>query len=481
MVDFSRRYDVIVIGAGLEGLLCAALLSKHGKRVVVLEEAPVPGGASFHIDRSGYTFLKGPNLFLGFERDGLYDRLFNLLGLSLSILKREGVMFQKSQPPLQIVLPNHRLDYFAEIGDLLEELKREFPDEIQEIKAFWSEMGRWEELIRPRMQQAHRGRPNTIPEWINELRKRMRYYSAIRTLRRHRGDEFLQRHRLGRDVERGLELFLLIFNGKTLLEANGLDLVHLLGLIQREIITISGGIPQVVTLLVKVIQENQGEVIYGHPVAELIVKHRSVDGVRAADGECIHGSAIVLNLPWHLADHGLSGRKEFTLYFGVDQNVLPTPMKSHLLFLRSYERPPLGDNFLYLRLNTAQEEWAAPPNRRALQVTGYLPESDVPRREIVKSLVHSVSSHLSWLMPFSSRVLTFIGDDLGETEASARIPLALAEQVQTAKAVNRDGACFYLTSLKNLYLLPDLGRRPVATLESGRSALELADLVEKNV
>ena len=479
MLNTSRRYDVIVIGAGLEGLLCAALLAKRGKQVIVLEESPTPGGASFRITKSGYTFIKGPTLFLGFERDGLYDRLFTELGLSLSMLKREGLLFRKTQPPLQIVLPDHRLDYFTEPGELLEELKREFPDQVQELKAFWSEMEQWEQIIRPRMHQAQRVNPLTARDWIQELRDRMRYSSAVRTLRRQRAGAFLNRHGLAPEIRRGLELLLLIFVGKTMDKATGLDLTHLLGLIQREMITISGGIPRLSELLVKVIQEHHGDVVYRQQAAEILLRHRCPDGVRTVDGETVHGTSMILNLPWQSASDRSPLRKEFTLYFGIAEKVLPSPMKDHLLFLQSYGRPPLADNFLYLQVNPAQDPWAAPKGQRALQVIGYIPESDRPRRDVLQSLVKPITDHLTWLMPFSEGALTLLGDDLGETEAATRIPLKLAEQVRATRTVMRDGACYNLTSLKNLYLLPDLGRCPVASLKSARSAVELANRVAK--
>jgi len=40
----SVRYDTIVIGAGHNGLVCAAYLAKHGQRVIVLEASAVAGG-----------------------------------------------------------------------------------------------------------------------------------------------------------------------------------------------------------------------------------------------------------------------------------------------------------------------------------------------------------------------------------------------------------------------------------------------------
>ena len=40
----SQRYDVIVVGAGHNGLTAAAYLAKTGRRVLVLERRPFVGG-----------------------------------------------------------------------------------------------------------------------------------------------------------------------------------------------------------------------------------------------------------------------------------------------------------------------------------------------------------------------------------------------------------------------------------------------------
>ena len=45
MTEPKSEYDVVVIGAGHNGLACAASLAKTGRKVIVLEALDSPGGA----------------------------------------------------------------------------------------------------------------------------------------------------------------------------------------------------------------------------------------------------------------------------------------------------------------------------------------------------------------------------------------------------------------------------------------------------
>ncbi len=57
------KYDVIVIGAGIGGLSCAAFLVNGGRRVLVLEKGPHIGGTSHIFRRGGFGFPMGPLSF----------------------------------------------------------------------------------------------------------------------------------------------------------------------------------------------------------------------------------------------------------------------------------------------------------------------------------------------------------------------------------------------------------------------------------
>ena len=57
--------DVVVVGSGIGGLSCGALLAQYGDRVVVCESHSIPGGAAHSFVRGGYTFDSGPSLYSG--------------------------------------------------------------------------------------------------------------------------------------------------------------------------------------------------------------------------------------------------------------------------------------------------------------------------------------------------------------------------------------------------------------------------------
>ncbi len=57
--------DVVIIGSGLGGLCCGAMLAKYGYKVIICESHNLAGGAAHGFEYQGFKFDSGPSLFSG--------------------------------------------------------------------------------------------------------------------------------------------------------------------------------------------------------------------------------------------------------------------------------------------------------------------------------------------------------------------------------------------------------------------------------
>lgn len=62
-----EKFDAIVIGSGIGGLVAATQLAVKGAKVLVLEKYVIPGGSSGFYERDGYTFDVGSSVMFGFS------------------------------------------------------------------------------------------------------------------------------------------------------------------------------------------------------------------------------------------------------------------------------------------------------------------------------------------------------------------------------------------------------------------------------
>ena len=88
----SDSYDVIVVGSGIGGLTCAAMLSLYGYSVAVLESHYAPGGAAHGFTvrqpEGDFVFDTGPSFFSGLNPD-LPSKASNPLRTVLDVIGEE--------------------------------------------------------------------------------------------------------------------------------------------------------------------------------------------------------------------------------------------------------------------------------------------------------------------------------------------------------------------------------------------------------
>ena len=61
----GEQADIVIIGSGLGGLSCGALLARYGFEVTVCESHSLAGGAAHAFEREGFCFDCGPSLYSG--------------------------------------------------------------------------------------------------------------------------------------------------------------------------------------------------------------------------------------------------------------------------------------------------------------------------------------------------------------------------------------------------------------------------------
>ena len=111
-------YDIVVLGAHLEPLLCAALLAREGLRVLVLGQGtPEPSYALDDVEVEPYS-----PVLLGVQSP-VVQNVLELLALRQDVRQR---MLER-RDSFQLLLPENRINVFSNTDAWLAELGREIP------------------------------------------------------------------------------------------------------------------------------------------------------------------------------------------------------------------------------------------------------------------------------------------------------------------------------------------------------------------
>lgn len=127
-------FDVVIIGSGLGGLMCGAILSKNGYKIAVLEKNPQIGGCLQSYTRNGGMFDTGVHYIGGLDKGQTLYKIFTYLGLMERIrIKRfdnEGFDLIKFGDSTQEFVFAQSYEKF------IETLAQSFPDEREGIENY---------------------------------------------------------------------------------------------------------------------------------------------------------------------------------------------------------------------------------------------------------------------------------------------------------------------------------------------------------
>ncbi len=120
-------HDLMVIGDDLSSYIAAAVAVKFGLNTVHLTEHNLK-----EISINDIFFNADPSPITGFGDSQSAISLFNELGINID----RGDLCHLN-PCYQVILPDHRVDFYPQKNDLIAELVREFPHKTKRIKSFY--------------------------------------------------------------------------------------------------------------------------------------------------------------------------------------------------------------------------------------------------------------------------------------------------------------------------------------------------------
>ncbi len=131
----QSRYDAVIIGAGVGGLVCGNLLARAGMKVLLVEQHYMAGGYCSTFRRKGYTFDAATHF---------YPLLGNPATITGKLLVDLGVKTRwvKMDPVDTFHFPDgSRFEVPADFDAYLTSIKEEFPQEAAAIDRFFGDVG----------------------------------------------------------------------------------------------------------------------------------------------------------------------------------------------------------------------------------------------------------------------------------------------------------------------------------------------------
>jgi phytoene dehydrogenase-like protein len=119
----SETYDVIIIGAGISGLVCGCYLAKAGMKILVVEQHDKPGGYCTSFRRGDFIFDSAAHSFGSYREGGNFRKIVKELGVD------EMVSIKRFNPSDIVVAPDFSVTFWNNIDSTVDNIAQQFPEE----------------------------------------------------------------------------------------------------------------------------------------------------------------------------------------------------------------------------------------------------------------------------------------------------------------------------------------------------------------
>lgn len=397
-------HDVIVIGDDLSSHVAAAACANCGLNTALIAECGL--GGLFLVD--DYAFNIDPLPLSGFGYNQKCFLIFEELGIQ--DIQKEALLLN---PAYQIILPEHRIDFFSEKEALLNELSREFPDQSGEISNFYESaielsaiFGKWLDshpTIRPR-------RPKDFLEYVKLLPNFIKHKIEINKLKNSlKNDAALNKVFEAQEI-------LLSFTANSLkyFSSHYQNCTPL-----RGVFSFRQGKQFLFNSLINKLETKGGFYLPGCKVNNIkIGKTIEFEIIgRDKDQYKLSSKFLIVSTKWRGLDNLSASKKflnlesrlnpvritylPFSIHLGCKARCFPEKMARHLAVVPEVDKKLLDSNLIILESNIAPDENASASDKTALTVTTFLPSrSELWSKNNLSIVSSSVIERLEYFLPF---------------------------------------------------------------------------------
>ena len=405
-------YDLIVIGDDLSSYIAAAVASHWGLSTVHIAQ----NDSSVKNSIDAYAFNIDPTPLTGFGINQTGSSLF--AELNIPFAEQDASLLN---PAYQIILPEHRIDYFNDKDSLVGEIIREFPEMSEQITNFYDAVSKNSTAFIKWLHDHPFLQPKSIKDYYNYLKfipNLIRFNFNAKKFERN----ILQNSSFRKILEAQCVLLSCAKDSYN----SFISHFHYSAPL-RGIYHFPQGRQTLFKLLTKKLKASGG--LYISDNKSVTFKNGKTIEAELEDCEGaisnISARYMIISTKSEEMCFLLKSKKKinfstltkpfnishypFTIHLGVSQKFIPEKMAKHVAVISNPDKDIYDNNLILLESNISSGEKKGSADKKMLTATVFLPNDSTSwSKEYLESQAHSIIERLEFFLPFLKENIKFI-------------------------------------------------------------------------